>query len=76
MKKALIFGGVVSFIIPQHYALGWRNSVDELYEEKRQVRILHHGGTALGATALLILFPEYQLSIYGDKQTFRIFYTA
>lgn len=35
----------------------------ELFDGKKKVRAVHHGGTALGSTALLILFPEYQLSI-------------
>ncbi|TPN83898.1 serine hydrolase domain-containing protein [Aquimarina algicola] len=48
----------------QNYAIGWRNDtvVDKL-GANTQTQILHHGGTALGATSLLILFPEHQLSI-------------
>lgn len=48
---------------PQYYALGLRHQTFELFEGKNSVQVVHHGGTALGATALLILIPEYQLSI-------------
>jgi len=48
---------------PQQYALGWRHQAFELFDGKKKVQVVHHGGKATGATSLLILFPEYQLSI-------------
>src|SRR5690606_15028456 len=48
---------------PQYYALGWRHQTFELFEGKKSVQVVHHGGTALGATVLLGLFPECKLSI-------------
>lgn len=48
---------------PQNYTLGWRKGSMPVLGGKKEVSIVHHGGTALGATALLILFPEYQMSI-------------
>lgn len=50
-------------INPQNYALGWRHDTFELFEGEKSVQVIHHGGTALGATALLVLIPEYELSI-------------
>lgn len=48
---------------PQHYALGWRiGEVAELVPEGN-VSIVHHGGTITGSITLLILFPEYNMSI-------------
>lgn len=48
---------------PQNYALGWRvGEVSELVPEGN-VSIVHHGGTITGSITLLILFPEYKVSI-------------
>lgn len=48
---------------PQQYALGWRiGEVEELVPEEN-VKIVHHGGTITGSITLLILFPEYKMSI-------------
>ncbi len=48
----------------QNYALGWRNDTTEsIFNGKRLTQIIHHGGVALGSTSLLILFPEYNISI-------------
>jgi len=47
----------------QQYALGWRHQTFDLFDGKKKVQVVHHGGKATGATSLLILFPEYQLSI-------------
>lgn len=48
---------------PQQYALGWRiGEVAELVPEGN-VSIVHHGGTITGSITLLILFPEYNMSI-------------
>ncbi|MBL0683963.1 serine hydrolase domain-containing protein [Aquimarina mytili] len=48
----------------QNYAIGWRHDIvtNKLGNDK-PVQTLHHGGTATGSTSLLILFPEYNLSI-------------
>ena len=48
----------------QNYALGWRNDVTELvFKDKIKVNTLHHGGVALGSEAVLILFPEYNITV-------------
>ncbi|WP_167571881.1 serine hydrolase domain-containing protein [Aquimarina algiphila] len=48
----------------QNYAIGWRNDIIESkIEGLSGTQIIHHGGTALGSTSLLILFPEYNMSI-------------
>lgn len=48
---------------PQHYALGWRiGEVADLLPEGK-AKIIHHGGTITGSITLLILFPEYNMSM-------------
>ena len=48
----------------QQYAIGWRNSTTKsIFEGNHEVQILHHAGTANGATSVFILFPEYNASI-------------
>ncbi|AXT61481.1 class A beta-lactamase-related serine hydrolase [Aquimarina sp. AD10] len=48
----------------QNYAIGWRNdTIQSIFNDKRDVQILHHAGVAYGATSVFILFPEYDLSI-------------
>ncbi|MEB2786600.1 serine hydrolase domain-containing protein [Algoriphagus persicinus] len=48
----------------QNYGLGWRNDVIEnIFEDKRSVNTIHHGGTAMGSTAMLILLPEYNTTV-------------
>lgn len=48
----------------QNYALGWRNdSSKKVFHDRREVRIIHHGGTAVGSTAILMLIPEYSVSV-------------
>ncbi|MEW7289203.1 serine hydrolase domain-containing protein [Aquimarina sp. 2304DJ70-9] len=48
----------------QNYAIGWRNdTVNDKLGTNIQTQILHHGGTAMGSTSLLILFPEHHLSV-------------
>lgn len=44
----------------QNYALGWRAHEFEMFDKK--VKIVHHGGTATGSTALWIIIPEYNLT--------------
>ena len=48
----------------QNYGLGWRNEISkEVIKDNREVRIIHHGGTAMGSIAMLILFPEHNISV-------------
>ncbi len=47
----------------QNYALGWRNDEFEFFNGEQKVRIIHHGGKAMGSTALLLLMPDYQLTL-------------
>ena len=48
----------------QNYAMGWRNSYTEkMFDQNHKVQIIHHAGTAVGSTSVLILFPAYNLSI-------------
>jgi CubicO group peptidase (beta-lactamase class C family) len=44
----------------EHYALGWR--VDEFVIKNKKVKVIHHGGTATGSTALWIILPEYNIT--------------
>ena len=47
----------------QNYGLGWRiDDTTKIFNDKRKVKIIHHGGVATGATAFLILLPEYNIS--------------
>lgn len=46
------------------YALGWRVEQEHsLFAGKRQTFVAHHGGVAMGSTAFLLLFPEYNLVV-------------
>ncbi|GAA0715869.1 serine hydrolase domain-containing protein [Aquimarina litoralis] len=47
----------------QNYAIGWRNDTKDIFENGTQINIWHHGGIANGSISLLMLFPEYNLSI-------------
>ncbi|WP_136481260.1 serine hydrolase domain-containing protein [Cognatitamlana onchidii] len=48
----------------QNYSLGWRNDIStNVFIDNREVRIVHHGGTSMGSTAMLILLPEYNVSL-------------
>lgn len=46
---------------PQNYAIGWRADQVELGDKTLQV--IHHGGVSRGAQSLLLLMPEYKLSM-------------
>ena len=46
---------------PQNYGIGWR--VDHMLVGEKTVSYMHHGGVSRGAQSLLVLIPEYQLSI-------------
>ena len=48
----------------QNYGLGWRNDIStNVFKDNREVRIIHHGGTAMGSNAMLILLPEYNVTV-------------
>ena len=48
----------------QNYAFGWRSHLSSrTLDESRKVMISHHGGVAMGGTAFLIMYPEYNMSI-------------
>ncbi|WP_349254612.1 serine hydrolase [Autumnicola psychrophila] len=48
----------------QNYGLGWRNDIrKDVIKDNREIRIIHHGGTASGSLAMLVLLPEYNTSI-------------
>jgi len=48
----------------ESYGLGWRiGTTNKVFADKKEVKIIHHGGTAVGGTSVLILFPEYNISI-------------
>ncbi len=48
----------------QNYAFGWRSHMSSgTFNEDRKVMITHHGGVAMGGTAFLIMYPEYDISI-------------
>lgn len=48
----------------QNYGLGWRNEINEtIFKDKRKTNIIYHGGSAVGSTAMLILFPEYNATV-------------
>lgn len=48
---------------PQNYAIAWRIDATPNILKDGKVKIIHHGGTITGSIALLILFPEYNMSI-------------
>lgn len=50
-------------INPQHYAIGWRVDATSRILEDSKVQIIHHGGTITGSITLIMLFPEYNMSI-------------
>ncbi|MBU3004384.1 serine hydrolase domain-containing protein [Paraglaciecola arctica] len=45
----------------QNYAIGWR--VHQWQVEDTTVNFMHHGGVSRGAQSLLLLIPDYQLSL-------------
>lgn len=48
----------------ENYGLGWRNDLYEnIHKDGHKVTIIHHGGVAMGSTAMLILLPEYNLTV-------------
>ncbi|MFD0751255.1 serine hydrolase domain-containing protein [Mucilaginibacter calamicampi] len=46
-----------------NYAIGWKVDTVKLFNGARSVRQIHHGGSASGATAMLVLLPEYNMTI-------------
>ncbi|MET2983814.1 serine hydrolase domain-containing protein [Aureibaculum conchae] len=48
----------------QNYGLGWRiDKSTKVFKDNREVNIIHHGGTAMGSTAMLILLPDYNVTV-------------
>ncbi len=47
----------------QGYALGWRNYQTDGILDGQKVRIINHGGVAVGSQSLLLVFPEYDMVI-------------
>ncbi|ELR72824.1 Serine beta-lactamase-like protein [Fulvivirga imtechensis AK7] len=46
------------------YALGWRVEPEHsLFDGKKLTPVAHHGGVAMGSTAFLVLFPEYNMVV-------------
>ncbi len=51
-------------INPQSYALGWRSGMTDIgLSNSEQVKIVHHNGTARGASSNFVVFPEYGMAI-------------
>ncbi|MGK0446880.1 MAG: CubicO group peptidase (beta-lactamase class C family) [Polaribacter sp.] len=47
-----------------NYGMGWRNDMyKNIHKDGHDVNIIHHGGVAMGSTAMLILVPEYNLTV-------------
>lgn len=40
------------------YAMGWRSGKAKMPASGRELRVVHHGGTANGAMSFFVLFPE------------------
>jgi CubicO group peptidase (beta-lactamase class C family) len=45
------------------YALGWRVGKFRLFDGAVSALVYHHGGTAVGSTSFLVVFPEYQMVV-------------
>lgn len=45
------------------YGMGWRSGTKKLGADGREVRVVHHGGTANGAMSFFVIFPEERLVI-------------
>ncbi len=45
------------------YGMGWRSGTKKLGASGREVRVVHHGGTANGAMSFFVLFPAERLVI-------------
>ncbi len=49
---------------PQHYGLGWR--MGGMYyprDSETVIPMINHGGTSIGGTAILLLYPEHDLVV-------------
>lgn len=47
----------------QPYALGWRSERAALPDTGREVRVVHHGGTALGGRSFFVLLPDEGVAV-------------
>lgn len=44
--------------------MGWRNDMyKNIHKDGHNVNIIHHGGVVMSSTAMLILLPEYNLTV-------------
>ena len=48
---------------PQGYALGWRSQTREMFRKTQSLKVVHHGGVALGSSSFLLLFPEQKVTV-------------
>ena len=48
---------------PQRSGMGWRIGTDTQNFAPKEVKVIHHGGTIGGGIALIIMFPEYNLTV-------------
>lgn len=46
-----------------NYAIGWKVDTVKLFTGTKSVKQIHHGGSASGATAMFVLFPDYNMSV-------------
>ncbi|WP_117884138.1 serine hydrolase domain-containing protein [Aureibaculum luteum] len=66
-----------------NYGMGWRNDMKKnIHKDGHDVNIIHHGGVAMGSTAMLILVPEYNLTVAvtmnrnaSSKETKNLFFS-
>lgn len=47
----------------KRYALGWRTGEWTLFDGAVSTRAYHHGGTAVGSTSILVVFPERRMVV-------------
>lgn len=45
------------------YALGWRHSAWSLHGGELKVDSYHHNGTAVGSTSVLVVLPQYDITV-------------
>ncbi len=48
---------------PQRYGMGWRIGTATEHFAPKKIKVIHHGGTIGGGIALIIMFPEYNLTV-------------
>jgi serine beta-lactamase-like protein LACTB len=48
---------------PQGYALGWRSQTRDMFRKTQSLKVVHHGGLAVGGSSFLLLFPEQKVAV-------------